>query len=76
MYEIHMPIIMLAKMQLDKQGDSYKPEAKKQFQRAILNLKMSLEILKHEPEGSFGYQVYSGARDSVPQLESFAASQL
>ena len=73
MYELHMPLIMLAKMKME-QGEISKDEAKKEFQRAILNLKMSLEILKYEPDGSFEKNIYHGAKGSLDPLESFASS--
>ena len=73
MYEIHMPLIMLAKMKME-QGEISKDEAKKEFQRAILYLKMSLEILKYEPDGSFEKNIYQGAKGSLEPLESFVSS--
>ena len=73
MYEIHMPLILLAKLEMES-GKLSKEDAKKEFRRAILNLKMSLEILKYEPEGSFGKNVYHGAKGSLVPLESFISS--
>ena len=73
MYEIHMPLIMLAKLEMES-GKLSKVDAKKEFRRAILNLKMSLEMLKYEPEGSFEKNVYHGAEGSLVPLESFISS--
>ena len=73
MYEIHMPIIMLAKLGMEN-GSMSKDDAKKEFRRAILNLKMSLEMLKYEPDGSFEKNIYYGAKASVAPLESFISS--
>ena len=73
MYEIHMPLIMLAKLEMEN-GKLSKDDAKKEFRRAILNLKMSLEILKYEPDGSFEKNIYHGAKGSVAPLESFISS--
>ena len=73
MYEIHMPLILLAKLEMES-GKLSKEDAKKEFRRAILNLKMSLEILKYVPEGSFGKNVYHGAKGSLVPLESFISS--
>ena len=73
MYEIHMPLIMLAKLDMES-GKLSKDDAKKEFRRAILNLKMSLEILKYEPDGSFEKNIYHGAKGSVAPLESFISS--
>ena len=70
MYEIHMPIIMLAKLEMGS-GNMSKDNAKKEFRRAIVNLKMSLEILKYEPDGSFEKNIYYGAKASVAPLEAF-----
>ena len=73
MYEIHMPLIMLAKMDMEN-GKISKAEAKKQFLRGILHLKMSLEILQYEPDGSFEKNIYHEAKGSVEPLESFVSS--
>ena len=73
MYEIHMPLILLAKMKMEN-GEMSKGEAKKEFHRAILNLKMSLDILKYEPDGSFEKNIYDGAKGSVEPLEAFVSS--
>ena len=76
MYEIHMPLILLGKLRLDREGLSSKEDVKKQFQRGILNLKMGLELLKNQPEGTFEHSLYIGAKDSLPQLQNFVTSQL
>ena len=76
MYEIHMPLILLGKLRLDREGLSSKEDVKKQFQRGILNLKMGLELLKIQPEGTFEHSLYIGAKDSLPQLQNFVTSQL
>ena len=73
MYEIHMPLILLAKLEMES-GKLSKDDAKKEFRRGILNLKMSLEILKYEPDGSFEKNIYHEAKDSVAPLESFISS--
>ena len=41
----------------------------KDFRKALLNLKLSLELLKHEPDGTFEKDVYHGAKQSVGSLE-------
>jgi len=76
MYEVHMPLILLAKMRLDREGSVVRDEVKKQFQRGILNLKMGLEMLKNQPEDTFEHNVFLGAKESLPQLEKFVTSQL
>ena len=73
MYELHMPLILLAKHEMEN-GNLSKDDAKKEFRRAILNLKMSLEMLKYEPDGSFEKNIYHGAKESVTPLESFISS--
>ena len=73
MYEIHMPLIMLAKLEMEN-GNMSKDDAKKEFRRAILNLKLSLEMLKYEPDGSFEKNIYHGAKGSVAPLESFIST--
>lgn len=74
MYEVHMPVIILAKISLDKNGEVYKATAKREFKKAILYLKMALEMLKFAPRGSVENQLYLEAKDSVSKLEGFEAS--
>ena len=74
MYEVHMPVIILAKISLDKNGEVYKVTAKREFKKAILYLKMALEMLKFAPRGSIENQLYLEAKDSVSKLEAFEAS--
>ena len=68
-----MPLIMLAKMDMEN-GKLSKDEAKKEFLGGIRNLKMSLEILQYEPDGSFEKNIYHGAKESVEPLETFVSS--
>ena len=70
MYELHMPQIMLGQLNYQS-GQINKSEADKEFRKSLLNLKLSLQMLKFEPEGSFEKQVYHGAKDSVQGLEQF-----
>ena len=71
MYEIHMPLIMLAKLEMQN-GKMTKDNAKKEFRRAILNLKMSLEMLKNEPDGSFEKNIQSDGKGEISRLCSFS----
>ena len=73
MYELHMPTMMLAQMSLHR-GAIDKETARREFKRALINLKMGIEMLKHEPDGTFENQVYHGAKDSVNPLEKFIDS--
>ena len=41
------------------------------FQAGLFNLRMSLEILKDEPEGSFEQKIVAGSQESVAQLEEW-----
>lgn len=70
MYELHLPLIMLTQLRL-QQGLLDQTEAKKQFQLGLVNLKLSVEHLKHEPEGTFEKKVYYGAKESIKPLEDF-----
>ena len=70
MYELHMPIIVLARIKLSRQ--ELRPiEAKKEFNRGLVNLKLSAEMLKYEPEGTFESKVCEGAKTSIGPLEQF-----
>ena len=73
MYEMHMPMIVLAKLEMES-GNMSKDDAKKEFRRAVLNLKMSLEMLKYETDGSFEKNIYYGAKGSVAPLEAFIST--
>ena len=70
MYELHMPQIMLGQLKYQN-GQISKSEAEKEFRKGLLNLKLCLQMLKFEPEGTFEKQVYHGAKDSVQGLEQF-----
>lgn len=74
MYELHLPLIMLAQLSLN-QGLVDRTEAKKDFAKGLLNLKQSLEHLQHEPDDAFEKKVYLGAVASVKPLESFVQAQ-
>jgi hypothetical protein len=73
MYELHMPIIMLAQLKF-RSGLLNQDQAKKEFQRAVDYLKDSLDILMHEQDGSFEKNVYYGAKDSVKEIQNFVDS--
>ena len=49
-------------------------QAKKDFKQAVKYLKDSLDILKHEPDGTFEKNVYYGAKDSVEPIKNFIKS--
>ena len=56
MYELHLPLLMLSNRALQKGPGSpgVKPgQIKSDLKAALFNLRLSLEILKDEPEDSF-----------------------
>ena len=73
MYELHMPVIVLARIKLSRQ-EITPIEAKKEFNRGLVNLKLSVEMLKYEPDGTFESKVCEGAKSSIGPLEQFVRS--
>uniref|UniRef100_A0A0K2UG46 Protein msta, isoform Alike [Bombyx mori] n=1 Tax=Lepeophtheirus salmonis TaxID=72036 RepID=A0A0K2UG46_LEPSM len=69
-YELHMPMIMLTKMELDAGYVEY-DKAKDIFQKALTHLKASLSHLQYENPMSFEGQIYAGASLSLVPLDSF-----
>jgi hypothetical protein len=67
MYELHMPLVLLAQRRLTASP----AEAERDFRRGVLNLKLSLETLKLEPEGCFERRIHDEAKDTVAPLEDF-----
>ena len=65
-----MPIFLKAQFGLNT-GKIGPKEALKSFHQSLKYLEESLEHLKFECEGSFGYQMKIGAQDSHQQLKSF-----
>ncbi len=70
LYEIHMPIIMLAELKMAS-GNLSTDNTKREMQRAIVHLKLALEMLKWEPDGSVEKNVYHRAKESLAIQESF-----
>jgi len=73
MYELHVPLVMLSNRCLQRgptcgvSPDQIKADLK----AGLFNLRMSLEILKDEPEESFEWKIVQGSKDSVKQLEEW-----
>lgn len=71
LYELHMALLLLGKMNLQSdQG------AKKDLKKSLSCLKESLDILKDEPRNTFGGQLYLGATASAADVEVFIKSLL
>merc|ERR1711973_180020 len=73
LYELHLPLVMLANRQLQRgPGSGADPKMIKQnLKKGLDCLKKGLKILKLEPEGSFESKIVAGSKDSVKELESF-----
>ena len=69
LYELHMGLLLLGKMNLTSD-----PGAKKDLKKSLKCLKESLEILKDEPLNTFAGQLYLGAKSSAPDIETFINS--
>jgi len=73
MYELHVPCVMLANRCLQR-GPSCgvgPDKIKADLKAGLFNLRMSLEILKDEPEESFEWKIVQGSQESVKQLEDW-----
>ena len=71
MYELHMALMLLGKMNV-----STDPGAKKDLKKSLDVLKESLDILKDEPKNSFANKIYVGAKSSQKEVEAFLKSFL
>jgi len=67
MYELHLPIIMLAQVNLNKRGD--KAAVKKEFQKGLITLKVALKVFEGEPEGSWEKGMVSRSQEAVKQIQ-------
>merc|ERR1711974_255864 len=69
MYELHVPLVMLSNRCLQRGPTcGVTPD---QLKAGLFNLRMSLEILKDEPEESFEWKIVQGSKESVKQLEDW-----
>ena len=74
MYELHLPLLMLSNRALQKGPGSpgVNPgQIKSDLKAALFNLRLSLEILKDEPEDSFERKIVEGSKESVTQLQDW-----
>jgi len=66
MYELHLPIIMLAQVNLNKGND--KTAVKKEFQKGLVTLKVALKVFDSEPEGSWEKTMVGRSQGAVQQI--------
>jgi len=66
MYELHLPLIMLAQVNLNKKGD--KAAVKKEFQKGLVTLKVALKVFESEPEGSWEREMVGRSQEAVSQI--------
>lgn len=74
MYELHLPLVMLANRALQRGPGAPGVDPKKikeNLRKGLANLRMGLEILKDEPEDSFERKIVDGSAESVTQLEDW-----
>ncbi len=74
MYEMHLPLVMLANRALQKGPNAPGVDPariKDDLKSGLANLRMGLEILKDEPEGSFERCIVDGSKESLQQLEQW-----
>jgi len=73
MYELHVPLVMTANRNLQRgpSSGSNPDQLKANLKAGLFNLRMSLEILKDEPEGSFEWKIVQGSSQSLTQLEDW-----
>ncbi len=74
LYEMHMPLIMLAQLRLNANVFS-RSTASKEIRKGLDALRQSLDLMQYEPEGpSLERRIYEGALPSLPALEAFVQS--
>eukprot|EP00092_Neocalanus_flemingeri_P005018 GFUD01005395.1.p1 GENE.GFUD01005395.1~~GFUD01005395.1.p1 ORF type:complete len:523 (+),score=168.51 GFUD01005395.1:74-1570(+) len=67
MYEMHLPLIMLAQVNLNKGED--KIAVKKDFQKGLVTLKVALKVFEGEPEGSWEKEMVARSQEAVKQIQ-------
>ena len=72
LYELHLPLFMAAKMDLDG-GVFSVSQAKSQFEEALNYLRTAIELLKYEQEGTLESTIHQGAIMQAQQLEVFVS---
>jgi len=72
LYELHLPLVMLANRQLQRgPGKANPDQIKKGLKKGLDCLIRGLDILKMEPEGSFESKIVQGSKDSVTELRNW-----
>ena len=73
MYELHLPLVLLANRQLQRGpgGGADPAKIKANLKQGLQFLKQGMEILKLQPEGSFESKIVAGAEHSVVELEKW-----
>ena len=71
LYEQHVTLLMSGQAKLGGQAKAGREE----LGRGLALLREALDILRDEPQDSFGGQLYLGGLASLPQVEQFVSSQ-
>ena len=73
MYELHLPLVLLANRQLQQgPGSGADPaKIKANLRQGLKFLKQGMEILRLQPEGSFEAKIFTGSEHSVGELETW-----
>lgn len=73
MYELHLPLVMLANrnLQLGPAGGAEPNQIKADLREGLNYLRMALNILSSQPEGSFEAKIVAGSVNSVQELEGW-----
>ena len=69
-YEMHMPMFLKAQLGLTN-GIIDGNVAKKEFEKSIECIEISMEHLQYNSQGSFGNTLFTGAKDTLKQLKEF-----
>lgn len=69
LFELHLPLFIRAQVGLSM-GTMDISEALEAFKESLQCLEKSMQHLKFEVEGSFGYELKLGAEDSHQQLQN------
>lgn len=67
MYELHLPLVMLAQERMARGED--KKVLKKEFQRGLVTLKLAVKVFQAEPVGSWEQEMAGRSQDTVKQIQ-------
>merc|ERR1711879_374735 len=68
MFELHLPLLMLAQISLNKHKPD-KATVKKQFHKGLVMLKLALKVFEAEPDGSWERLMVQESQGTLTQVK-------